>query len=142
MRGNKKNPKVNGHISTANKRIPEIFFLQPPQYYHVFFEHIFYTRLHPQAKIFKHFHARMISKMVKCTPDLENPNITMITIEPPSQIWSIESSYAIPFFFKKILENGFLEKKLFQNYNFLYLTKNHLFFLKFSKKFKFTVFFP
>ena len=39
-------------------------------------------------------------------------------------------------FKKKILENGFLEKKLFQNYNFSYLTKNHLFFLKFSKNFK------
>ena len=68
VRGNKKVPKVNGHISTANKRIPEIFFLQPPQYYQVFFEHIFYTRLHPQAKIFKHFHARRISKMVKNVP--------------------------------------------------------------------------
>ena len=60
----------------------------------------------------------------------------MITIDPPSQIWSIEYICAIPFFKKKFLENGFLEKKLFQIYNFLYLTKNHLFFLKFSKHFK------
>ena len=41
--GTKKNPKVNGHISTANKRIPEILFLQPPQYYQVFLN-IFFTR--------------------------------------------------------------------------------------------------
>ena len=77
---------------------PRFFFPKTPQHSQVFWGDIFYKRLNLQAQIFKHFHARRISNMY---PDLENPNIIMITNPTHSQISSIASSYAIPFFLKK-----------------------------------------
>ena len=127
----KKRPKVNDHISWTD--FSDLFSQIYPVLLSLFLEYFWRASNTSNENIPKHLRAISFKNGQNTRCDLGNQNKGMKTCPIPPQIFCTGYLYAIPFFKKKFLENGFLEKKLFQNYNFYFLPKNHHFFLKISK---------